>query len=511
VTETQAAGAIAAGQFQLPDWMPLEVSQLVNLGIALAVLIIGWIVAKILAAVVGGVVRRLEVDRRITGAVGEAGFSIEDLAGSVVFYLAMLWVLVEFFRRLELPGLSEPLNQLVNRVLDFLPQVGGALILLVVAWIIATLVRALVNRLADATNLDQRLATEAAMGDEQPLSVASSLGSAAYYLIFLFFLPGILGALGLSSLAGPVGDLLGQLLGYLPNIFGAAIIFGIGYFAARIVRQLVANLLSAAGADAFGERFGFTDGMKLSSLVGTVVYAFIMIPLAIQALNTLDIDAISGPATNMLQTIFDAIPGIFGAALVLIFSWIIGRWVSGLITNLLQGVGFDRVTGMMGLREGAMESAAGRRPSEIAGYVALVFIMLFAAMEAAGQMGFDGLGDVIRQLIDFSGNVILATVVLGVGIYFANALRNIVLGSGVGGEHTATLARIAQVAVIVLAAVIGLQELNIGDDVVGRAFTEVIDGLALGVALAAGLSIGLGGVDVARGYLNKRFGDGGGD
>ena len=107
------------------------------------------------------------------------------------------------------------------------------------------------------------------------MSVSSSLASAAYYLVFLFFLPAILGALDLAEIAEPVQDLLGSVLGFLPNLLGAVIIFVVGYFVARILRQIVSSFLSAAGADSVGARVGLDDGLKISNLAGTIVYAFV--------------------------------------------------------------------------------------------------------------------------------------------------------------------------------------------------------------------------------------------
>ncbi len=63
------------------------------------------------------------------------------------------------------------------------------------------------------------------------------------------------------------------------------------------------------------------------------------------------------------------------------------RVVSGLITNLLSGVGFDALLARLGL---ARESAeAARTPSAIVGYLVLVAIMLFATIEALGLLGFE--------------------------------------------------------------------------------------------------------------------------
>jgi len=477
---------------------------LANLGVALAILIVGWIVAKVLAAVVGRLLRTVDVDQRVASATGATNLGIERFAGTVVFYLTMLAVLMLFFDRLDLTAINQPLEDLLATVLGALPGVAWALALLLLAWLIATVVRNLVTRAANATNLDARLTEEAAMDAEQPLSLADSLATAAYYLVFLFFLPAILGQLGMTEVAEPVTDLLGDILGFLPNIFGAAIFLLIGYFVARILRQIVTNLLAASGADRVGARVGLDDGLRLSSLAGTLVYALVLIPVAISALEKLRIDAISGPATVMLETIFNALPGLLAAAAILLFSWYIGRLVADMTANLLSGVGFDRFMSQIGLRQYS-EETGGRRPSEVVGYVILFFIMLFATVSAAESIGFAMLGDIVRDFTAFGGKVVLGVVVLGVGVYFANLLRDVVSGSGIGGEHTATIAAVARIAVLLLAVVTALDQVLPDSALIGSVLTELIGAIGLGVAIAFGVAFGFGGRKAAARVLDRRI------
>ena len=64
------------------------------------------------------------------------------------------------------------------------------------------------------------------------------------------------------------------MMGMLPNVFGALIIGGVGWFVAKIVRDLVSNLLAAGGADGMGEQVGLRGTMSLSKLVGLIVSIF---------------------------------------------------------------------------------------------------------------------------------------------------------------------------------------------------------------------------------------------
>ncbi|MEA3375844.1 MAG: hypothetical protein U9R72_06565, partial [Chloroflexota bacterium] len=225
---------------------------------ALLILIIGWVVALIVSAVVRGALRRTDLDDRLArwtaGEEQVEGVETERWVGKGVFYLIMLFVLIAFFQTLGLTLITQPLNQLLSQIFAYAPRLLGAGLLLALAWILASALKLLVSRLLRATNLDERLGTQAGM--EEEVALADTLTNAVYWLVFLLFLPAVLDALALQGLLAPVQDMIGQFLGYLPNLFGAALIVAVGWFVARIVQRIVTNLLAAIGTDRLSKRIG---------------------------------------------------------------------------------------------------------------------------------------------------------------------------------------------------------------------------------------------------------------
>src|SRR5207244_3798706 len=142
----------------------------------------------------------------------------------------------------------------------------------------------------------------------------------AFWLVILFFLPAILDALALPGLLQPLQTMVTRIFTFLPNLLAAVVIFLVGWFVARIAQRVVTGLLAAAGVDRFAERIGIAKALgsnQLSSLLGTIVYLLILIPVLISALDALGIAAITGPASTMLNTILTALPNIFAAGLML--------------------------------------------------------------------------------------------------------------------------------------------------------------------------------------------------
>ena len=472
-----------------------------NLVFALVILIVGWLVALIGASLARGAFSRTGLSQRMSGWLGDKATALDvgRWVGRIVFWVIMLLVLVAFFDRLQLTAVTQPINALLGQVFAFAPQILGAAILLLVAWIIATVARFAISRLFQVTNLDERLTSQAGL-EETPgqVSLSETLANVVYWFVFLLFLPAILGALDMQGLLGPVQGMIDEVLSILPNVLGAGIILLIGWFIARVIRQVVSSLLAAAGADQLGERVGLetTPGRRsLSGIVGTVVYALVLIPAIIAALNALQIAAISDPATDMLTALLAAVPAIFGAAVVLGIAYFVGRLVADLVSNVLTGIGFNKILSWLGLGREPVEGE--RTPSEVVGYLVLVAIMLFSAIEAANLLNFTIVADLLAQFIDFAAQVVLAVVVFGLGLYFANLARSIILAAG--GVQSNLLAQVARLAIVVFAAALALRQTGIADDIVNLTF-----GLLLGaIAVAAAIAFGIGSRDVAARLINR--------
>lgn len=450
---------------------------------ALIILVVGWIVALVAAAIVRGILRRTTIENRIAAwIVGEraAKMPIEQYCGTAVFWLVMLFVLVAFFDALRLPVVTQPLNALLQQLSAFAPRLLGALLLLVAAALVATLLRRVVGAGLVAARADERLGT----GEGQP--VAASLSEVVYWTVWLLFLPMILSTLELTGLLAPVQALLNKALAFLPNVLAAAVALVVGWFIAHLVRRIVTNLMAAAGADRLGEQSGVSQALgqaSLSGAVGTVVYVLILIPVVIAALNALQIDAVTGPASNMLNTLLAAVPAVFAAAIVLVLSYMVGRVMADLVSRALEAAGFNRALAALGFT--GQPGVPGRAPSAIAGQSVLAGIILFAAIEAAGLLGFAALQALLASFLVLAGHVLLGLAVFGIGLYLADLAARAIRASG--ATNAGLLASAARVAIIVLTGAMALRQMGLANEIINLAFGLVVGAIAIAVAIAFGL------------------------
>ncbi len=293
------------------------------------ILVVGWIVARIIKKVVYRLMKKTNLDNRLAGSVSEgdnkAKLNIEKWVSTAAFYLVMLFVLVAFFQAVELPGVAAPLNAMLEQIALAAPQFLGAVLIVLVAWLIATLAKFLVRRVMSMTKLDEKLASQADI-EKGDVNVTDSLATGIFWLVFLLFLPAILNALGMRGLVEPVTGVVDTILGAVPNLFAAALSLFVGWLVARIVRQVVENLLAATSIDKFGQKIGVGD-QPLSKVIGLVVYTLILIPVVITALKALGVNAIADPAITMLTLVMNTIPLFFGAAIILLVSYFVGKLV----------------------------------------------------------------------------------------------------------------------------------------------------------------------------------------
>jgi Conserved TM helix len=473
---------------------------------AITSLLIGWILALIFAWVVGRILSKTSIDEKLLGSVTGGrrtvgGLSAEKLVSTVVFWIVFLFGVVGFLNALNLTSASAPLQNMLSQISLFLPRLLIAGILVAVAWVVATLVKKLILTSSQSFGLDRKL--QVADGGTMPSETIANL---SFWLILFFFLGPILEALGLGNSLAPVQNLTNDLIGALPKLFKAGIIAAVTWFVAKIVRDIVTNLARAAGADRLSAQMGLNRSMpnqSLAGIAGTLVYVAILVPGIVQALQALDMPAISGPAVIMLEEITIMLPRILTAGALIAISYFIGRFLAELVTSTLAAFGFDNIIQVLGLNNVVNQAAPNRptqgtkTPSEIAGIVVLVGTMLLATVSALDILQIRALSNITESVVAIAGQILMGLVVFGIGLFLANLAYRLI--NAAGSRQANILAQAARVCIIVLVGAMGLQRMGIAPDIVNLAF-----GLTLGaIAIASAIAFGLGGRDVAGEQLRE--------
>ncbi|APG24996.1 MAG: mechanosensitive ion channel [Syntrophotalea acetylenica] len=363
---------------------------------------------------------------------------------------------------------------------QYLPSVLGALIILIGGWFLVMCVRKLFVRLLKKLRLDERISQKSG----QELNVEGLLAGLVYYVLLLFVLLLTLEALGVSGVLDPVKEMFSSFMNILPNLLAAILIGVVGYVIAKILANAI--LVVGKGLDELASRAGLTDKIQLARLVSQIVFVLIFVPVLISAIGALKIEVISVPATEMLGILMAAIPDILAAAIILAVAYVVGRFVTNILAELLKNLGADALPEKIGARQ---LLGADRSFSRFCAAVAFFFIMLAATVSAAEKLSIGLLAGALDDLLSFAGQIALGMVILAVGNYLATLAYNAL------SRHpdNLNLAKIARLAILGLVLAMGLKAMGIADDIVNLAF-----GLTLGsVAVAVALSFGLGGREAA--------------
>ena len=209
---------------------------------------------------------------------------------------------MEQFAELE-KLLVDSMNQFIQNVGEYLPNVFGALVLLVIGFIVAWSVKWLILRLgAGFDKIFQKIGM-ASVNARLRWPLANIIGWLFYGLIILISLRAALASLKLPSLA----ELLGRLITSLPTLLIAVIVIFGGVLFGNAIRDRIAS----------GAR---SIGMQQAELLGHMVKVVIVILAIIVGLTQLGLDV-----------------RLFEHILILIIAAIVGA--VGLVCNLLVALG----------------------------------------------------------------------------------------------------------------------------------------------------------------------------
>jgi hypothetical protein len=198
---------------------------------------------------------------------------------------------------------------------------------------------------------------------------------------------------------------------------------------------------------------------------------------------------------SAMALFFSAIPKILGFAVIVIVGWVLASLVERGVAAILRAVRFNDLAARSGLADFINKMGTGTDSAGMIGLVVKWFIRLIALVVAFDALGLPAVSDVLRQLLLWLPNVVVALVVLVIGGLAARALSNVVRGAAAEGGlgNPNFLAKLASVMVWAFAIVVAVNQIGIATALVNTLFMAFVGALALG----AGLSFGLGGKDTA--------------
>ncbi len=138
-----------------------------------------------------------------------------------------------------------------------------------------------------------------------------------------------------------LNDLLGVLVGYIPNFFSAIVVFLVGILVSKIVAKLVKKILLKIKVDTLIEglnKIEFIDKsnlkISLSGVVSRFIYYFLLLIFLVLSTDILRVPVVS----NLLVDVFNFIPNLFVAFLIIIFGLLLANWLKELVFTITKSL-----------------------------------------------------------------------------------------------------------------------------------------------------------------------------
>jgi len=198
---------------------------------------------------------------------------------------------------------------------------------------------------------------------------------------------------------------------------------------------------------------------------------------------------------NTWQGFLNFIPNLIGAIIVFIIGYFIALGIGKIVAEVLTRLKFNKIFERMGWRE-ALEKAELRvDPSEFIGAIfkwILVIVFLLIAVEI---LGFPQFAVLLNKLVGWLPNLIVAIAILLVAIILADILDKVIRASvqKIGVKYVGVLGGMVRWAIYIFAGLAILVQLGVAQALINSLIMAFF-GM---IALAFGLSFGLGGKDAA--------------
>ena len=187
--------------------------------------------------------------------------------------------------------------------------------------------------------------------------------------------------------------------------------------------------------------------------------------------------------------------GLFVSNLILvliifIIGWLVSKYViKNGVTKLLKLVKLDDLSRKIELDAILAKGGINNELSELVGIICYWLSLLVTFVVGLNAVGLTVAADLLQKIVLFVPNIIAAVFILIVGMFAAVLLRNIVRvsASNAGITQANLFGNIAEVVIIVFAAAVALEQLQIGGRIIDLTVSIILGSFGLGFALAFGL------------------------
>lgn len=207
---------------------------------------------------------------------------------------------------------------------------------------------------------------------------------------------------------------------------------------------------------------------------------------------------------SVFENIVTYVPNIIVAAILFVIGWFLASWIGKIIASLVSSLKVDEALGTTGLRDLANRAGFGLNIGKVLGFFVKWTLIIIVATVVFDMVGLSQINESLTQILSYLPNIIVAAVVLMITALVAEFVEKLSTGSAkAAGVRKAGLFGIAaRYFVWIVGITTALSQLQVAEVVVAL-FQSVLTGVVAAVAIALGISFGLGGKEAAARYIHR--------
>jgi hypothetical protein len=212
---------------------------------------------------------------------------------------------------------------------------------------------------------------------------------------------------------------------------------------------------------------------------------------------------VTGPLRDFFQRLIAFLPNLLSSVIIFILGLVLGWILKKIIVRIARLCKTDQFCSTIGITEALEKVGIKGSPSRFLGRVFYWLAVIIFTIIALYALKVPAIENLLEQFLLYLPNIFVAVLLIIVGYLLGNFLGRTILIAAVnaGMRFAGVLARGVKILIFVFAFAMALEQLGIGRNIVVVAFTILFSGIVFALALA----FGLGGKDMARDYLKKRF------
>jgi Conserved TM helix len=378
--------------------------------VAALLAVVAWVVATLIKGLILKASQSFGIDRKLQ--VGTDGNESPMLPSKTIadlsFWAVLFFFLLPVLDTLGLGSSLAPVQNLSAEIMGAIPNIIKAVIIGVVTWFVAKIVRDIVTNIAAAAG-SERLAAQLGLNRSMPNQTLAGIAGTLVYVVIL--VPGIISALqalNIDAISGPAILMLNQITMMLPRVLTAGALIGLSYFIGRFLAELVTTTLATLGFDNIVQVLGLsnlvneaapqqpeiastTTTKTPSQLAGIVVLVATMLTAAISATSILGIPALTSITESVLYIGSQILIGL------VVFG--VGLFLANLAYRLIN--------------------AAGTRQANILAQTARIIIIVLV-----GAMGLQRMG-IAPDIVNLAFGLTLGAMAIAAAIAFGLGGRDV--------------------------------------------------------------------------------------